>query len=260
MDVDGTLIPESGNVIDERYYDAILSLRRMNIQVVIDSGRHIDSLLHLFAPVRDELFYICDNGAVAGTAEQLVLAHTMSDDDYRGLIRDSQNIEGCDVVVSTPNGAFTEKEISESFRTLLHSYRFSWEEVPLLTVTDAVKVALHSDGDVGARTKQLVDKWKGTLSGVRSGAHWLDFMTPGVNKARTLEQIMKQEQIPREEVIAFGDNMNDIDMIQYAGIGYAVANAADPVRRAADRLVPPFGECGVLGILEEVIRSGGDLR
>lgn len=259
-DVDGTLIQESGNVIDRRYYEAIRALRRLNIPVIIDSGRHIDSLRYLFEPVKDELFFICDNGAIAGTADRLVLAHTMDDEAYRGLISDCRSVPDCNTVVSTPDSAFTETGISDSFRTLLHSYRFAWEERPLQTVTGAVKVALHCDGDVGARSQGLIDKWKGTLTGVRSGEHWVDFMTPGISKAKTLSELMKKENIPGGSVIAFGDNMNDIEMIRYAGIGYAVANAAEPVRRAADRVIPPFGECGVLGVLEEVIRGGGEIQ
>ena len=79
-----------------------------------------------------------------------------------------------------------------------------------------------------------------------AGEWWLDCVMPGVNKGTALQKIMDYLGIVPEEVLATGDNPNDLEMIQLAGTGLAVATAHPKVKEAADGIIPSYTEDGVL--------------
>lgn len=80
----------------------------------------------------------------------------------------------------------------------------------------------------------------------------LEVNVPEATKGIGLIKLAELLGIPREDVIAFGDGENDISMLEEAGIGYAMANAPDNVKKRADRIAPPNTEDGVAQVLEEL--------
>ena len=96
----------------------------------------------------------------------------------------------------------------------------------------------------------MEDKWKGKLEFLTSGKYWVDIVMPEVGKGTALEEICSQLGIAPEETIAFGDNLNDISMIQSAGKGYAVNTAREETKKAADEVIPGYAENGVLAVLK----------
>lgn len=78
------------------------------------------------------------------------------------------------------------------------------------------------------------EKWGEGVGIVRTDPEYLEFMNLAANKGVALEAIARQLGLPREEVIAVGDGYNDTPMLQWAGLGVAVANAHAEVKAAAD--------------------------
>lgn len=70
-----------------------------------------------------------------------------------------------------------------------------------------------------------------------SGRQWIDVMQRGVNKATGLRQVMDAYGIEPEEVMAFGDSMNDYEVLRMVGEGVAVENAHYAIKQIADRIV-----------------------
>ncbi len=79
----------------------------------------------------------------------------------------------------------------------------------------------------------------------------LEIMAPGVSKAQPSAPSQRPGHFSAEETIAFGDQLNDIDMLETAGYGVAMANAVDDVKAVADRVTLRHDEDGVAHILEE---------
>src|SRR5690606_37058072 len=79
----------------------------------------------------------------------------------------------------------------------------------------------------------------------------LEIMAPGVSKGTAVRIVAKRLGISPQETIAFGDQLNDIDMLETAGYGVAMANAVDDVKAVADRVTLRHDEDGVAHILEE---------
>lgn len=86
-----------------------------------------------------------------------------------------------------------------------------------------------------------------------SGAPFVEVMAEGVTKATGLSKLCEHLGIDRERVVAFGDGLNDIEMLQWAGRGVAVGNALPAVRRAADEIAPSNEEDGVAVVIERLL-------
>jgi len=68
---------------------------------------------------------------------------------------------------------------------------------------------------------------------------YLEFMAPGVNKATGIAVAAARLGIPKEQVVTFGDGNNDVEMLEWAGLGVSMDHARESAKRAADRVTPP---------------------
>ena len=102
--------------------------------------------------------------------------------------------------------------------------------------------------------KQKIDQQFGSsVHTVTSGGRVLEICHPMARKSYGLAQLAEHLGIRREEIIAFGDNNNDLDMLQYAGLGVAVDNAVPAAKEAADRVTASNNEDGVARLICEMI-------
>jgi hydroxymethylpyrimidine pyrophosphatase-like HAD family hydrolase len=81
----------------------------------------------------------------------------------------------------------------------------------------------------------------------------LEILQAGVSKWQALQQLAAQQGITPEEIMAVGDDHNDLDMIRYAGLGIAMGNAVPEVQAAADAVTGSNAEDGLVQALERFI-------
>ena len=106
-----------------------------------------------------------------------------------------------------------------------------------------------SAADVEEILPGLQERWRGRLYITRSQAEYIEFTDASVSKSGALAWLCRRLGVAREQVVALGDGMNDVDMLEWAGLGVAVAEAAEPVRAAADVAVPRAGIPALLDCL-----------
>ena len=86
----------------------------------------------------------------------------------------------------------------------------------------------------------------------RSEPCFLEVVPKDVDKAHSLKRLLKRLNIPREEVVCCGDSFNDITMIQFAGVGVAMANAQEELKQAADYVTRADNDHnGVVEVIEK---------
>jgi hydroxymethylpyrimidine pyrophosphatase-like HAD family hydrolase len=88
---------------------------------------------------------------------------------------------------------------------------------------------------------------------VTSGGRFLEICHPMAQKSYGLAQLAEHLGIRQDEIIAIGDNNNDLDMLRYAGLGVAVDNAVQAAKEAADRLTASNNDDGVARLIQEII-------
>ena len=87
----------------------------------------------------------------------------------------------------------------------------------------------------------------------KSRAYFLEFFSNKVSKAVAMEKLGEYYGIKQEEMIAIGDQTNDLPMIEYAGLGVAMANAVDKVKEAADYITLSNNDAGVAHTINKFI-------
>ena len=176
--------------------------------------------------------------------------------------RQFSKLKGVEGVLDTATEMYCPFEGTSMYKILADEYHFNvtgtggWNQVP---EEDFSMMTLYHPQSAENICKELVeDKWKGKLEFLTSGKYWVDIVMPEVGKGTALEEICSQLGISPEETIAFGDNLNDISMIQSAGKGYAVNTAREETKKAADEVIPGYAENGVLEVLKTFLQINGD--
>lgn len=107
--------------------------------------------------------------------------------------------------------------------------------------------------DIKKLEKILKKKYEGKIDVYRSEDFFLELVPLGVNKARSIEFLLKSLGFTRERCIACGDGYNDLTMIEYAGLGVAMGNANDDIKAAADFVTLTNDEDGVAYAIERFV-------
>jgi Cof subfamily protein (haloacid dehalogenase superfamily) len=95
------------------------------------------------------------------------------------------------------------------------------------------------------------------VNSVFSEPTYLEILPPGVSKGEALRVVAGRLGVAREEIVAVGDNLNDLAMVEYAGLGVAMANAPEALRARADYVAPSNDEHGLGEVIDRFILSRG---
>lgn len=101
--------------------------------------------------------------------------------------------------------------------------------------------------------KILQERYEGRLSIYRSEPFFIEIMPLNVDKATSLDRMLETVGMTRENAICCGDGFNDLTMIEYAGVGVAMANAQPAVKEAADYITASNDEDGIVQVIDEFI-------
>ena len=238
-DIDGTLIPDGTMDINPEYFEVIEKLVEKGIIFVVASGRHMSSVKKVFAPVLDKIWVASQNGNVLTYHGKSRIIKSIPQEWGREMWRQFSKLKGVEGVLDTATEMYCPFEETSMYKILADEYHFNvtgtggWNQVP---EEDFSMMTLYHPQSAENICKELVeDKWKGKLEFLTSGKYWVDIVMPEVGKGTALEEICSQLGIAPEETIAFGDNLNDISMIQSAGKGYAVNTAREETKKAAKK-------------------------
>lgn len=100
---------------------------------------------------------------------------------------------------------------------------------------------------------QMKKPFKNQLNCVFTADFYFEFTAQGVDKAKALDTVLSPLGIKRQDIIAFGDGHNDRTMLAYAGMGIAMDNAVDDLKKVADRVTGSNDEEGIVTILKEYL-------
>ena len=258
LDLDGTILPR-GQPISPRVVQAIRAAVTLGIQVVLASGR----MFRVLAPYAEQLGIdgplICYGGALIRRA-------------LNGGVLYEQRLPqelACEVVqvgreLGLPIHAYVDDELYVEGLTPAHPM-YARLRREYTHAVDDLDHFLRRNGPpphhmalVTARDREvLVRRLKerfGTRLNVTTGhPNLAEIDHPNVSKGTALRWLAEQLGIPREQVLAVGDDHNDLTMITYAGLGVAMGHAPAAVRAMAQVIVPSLDGDGIARVLEEYV-------
>ena len=124
-----------------------------------------------------------------------------------------------------------------------------------LTEQPTKLVTVGAPEDMDALEVVMKARFDGRLYIAKSLPHFLEFAAPEVTKAAGLAFLAERLGFSREGTVAFGDGENDVELLEWAGYGVAVANAHERVLAVADFVCPPVDEEGVAQVIEALLDS-----
>lgn len=256
VDLDGTLLDGAGEMPGETIA-TIRALRERGVAFAPASGRQHATIERLFSEVADDLVVIAENGAYVTRDGAEVTSHTLDLDWSHGVVERTRGLgrEGADlgVVLCGKESAWIERT-DDAFLAEVERYYARLTTTDDLTGVDdeVLKLAVHDFGDPTALTAPALTTFCAPQQVVVSGHHWVDVMGVGVHKGLAVRDLQQALGITAAQTMAFGDYLNDLEMLQAVEHSYAMANAHPAVLRAARHVAPANTEDGVLATLREV--------
>lgn len=258
-DLDGTLLGPDA-VLADRTIAALERASAAGVHVVAATGRgwrSASDVLEAAAPIRHA---VCSNGALHYDRQraEIVRVHPMERSAMARAARIViERLEGVGIGWELEDGSF---EWDDGF--VAHhpgaGQRSHHEHVPSLPFDDPPLEVLkllvsypdHGEDELYQLLHPLLpDDVETTASGIS----FIEITGAGVHKAKGLQALCDDLGVDAADVVAFGDNRNDLAMIQWAGTGYAMANANPALLEVADEEAPHHAEHGVAQVIESLL-------
>lgn len=260
LDMDGTLLKEDKS-ISERTKLAIQKAREKGITVVLATGRPIEGVSRYLEELdmyKDSDYVLSYNGALVQKtkSKEVVSKVSLKGEDVHHLYKLSKengvNIHAFSEIqglITPKTSKYTEVEAT------INGINIKETDFDAIDKNEVIaKVMMIDEPELLSPTaenlpKEIYEKY----TVVKSTPYFLEFLNKDANKGTGLELLAKHLGIKKEEVIAMGDAGNDLHMIEYAGLGVAMGNAFEEVKKAANYITSTNEEDGVAEVIEKFV-------
>jgi Cof subfamily protein (haloacid dehalogenase superfamily) len=261
LDVDGTLLNDERE-ISKRTLAALLKVQQMGVRIVLASGRPTYGLMPLAKTL--ELgnyggFVLSYNGCQIIKAQNgEILFERRINPEMLPYLEKKARKNGFAIFTYHDDTLITDSPDNEYIKNeaLLNNLKIIRED-EFSTAIDFAPCKCMLVSDKEKALVGLEQHWKrrlaGTLDTFRSEPYFLEVVPCGVNKANTLGALLEHLGVTREEVIAVGDGVCDVTMLQLAGMGVAMGHSQDSVKVCADYVTASNEEDGVALAVEKLI-------
>lgn len=258
-DMDGTLLDENAKL--PAGFDSMMAkLKERGVMFAPASGRQYYSLLDTFADYADSLLFVSDNGTMVRQHGKEIFSDVIERQRGINILDSVAEHDGIYSVYCGKKKAYLLKEKHpEKYLDVLKNYYREIEFVDSFASVDdePIKVSFFTpDADADTRIFPLFEETSKTMQVVLASAYWVDITNCGANKGMAVRWIQERLGLAPEECAAFGDYMNDKEMLESVYYSYAMANAYPAVKKAARFTAKSNEENGVLAQIQQFIDDG----
>ena len=266
-DMDGTLLDGQGQLDLPRLTTIFDELDKRDIRFVVATGNEIGRMRKLFGPeLTNRITFVVANGARIFEGEDKIVekhwdSHLVQgvleyfagrERDYH-LVANLQNgphtLEGTDFPIV--DRIMTEERAREFYQQI--HFLSDFQELDKEAV---IKMSIVVDEEQTSSVTQRINQdFAGRLNAVTSGYGAIDLLPRGIHKGWGLRSLMESWKIDADQIMAFGDSENDLEMLELAGYSFAMENGEEKVKRMAKYIAPSNDEAGVLQVLEQYLKE-----
>lgn len=255
VDIDGTLLNSQG-ILTEKTKKAIQKAVDAGIVFVICTGRPIQGVKSLNEEINRDLPFITYNGAmiIKGKSKEILyersLPKHLAKEVYNlGSKWDTTIIVWSDNKLYINNESEKAKEYSKSINTsyikIENINEISAEITKVLWYDDHEKLAKYQDDFKDKIDKRIVHHF--------SRPHYLEFVDEKATKGIAIQKLCEHYGFDIAQTIAIGDGYNDLSMIKEAGLGVAMENAPDEIKKHANYITTSCDQDGVAHVINEFV-------
>ncbi|MGB7999388.1 MAG: Cof-type HAD-IIB family hydrolase [Anaerobacillus sp.] len=247
FDIDGTLL-DHDKQIPESTRNALKTLTAKGIHVAIATGR----APFMFAELRKDLgidTFISFNGQYVMHNDEIVLTNPLSKDEITSL-EDAAKEKGHPMVFLDHEAMMTNHDEHPRIMKSMDDLKMHYPgyDPTYYHSRDIYQALLFCE----SKEEEDYRNTYGNLNFIRWHDFSMDVIPPGGSKAKGIEAMIEHLGFKRENTFAFGDALNDIEMLRFAGTGIAMGNAYKEVKEVADLVTEPVDQNGIEKGLQKV--------
>ena len=266
-DMDGTLLDPKGQLDLPRLEKILDKLDQCDIRFVIATGNEVHRMRQLLGHLAERVVLVVANGARIFENDELLQAQTWDDAMVDKALGHFKGRECQDqFVVTAMNGGFVkegtvftelDKFMTPEMIEKLYQRMNFVDEFDSNLFGGVLKMSMVvGEERLDSVLQEINDLFDGHVRAVSSGYGCIDILQDGIHKAWGLVELLKRWNLKPEQIMAFGDSENDIEMLELAGISYAMENAEEAVKRVATKVAPANSQAGVYKVLENWLERG----
>ncbi|KKN57361.1 hypothetical protein LCGC14_0563040 [marine sediment metagenome] len=261
IDLDGTLLTSANEISSDTAAILRTIRRREGVHVVLASARPPRSVLPFYEALDLDAPMINYNGAlVFDPPSGRILLHTPLAGEIARRIAELARREQADVLVSAEvlDRWYTDRydasyvtQTGRLFRPDMVAPMSEWLNQPVTKL-----LLLGPAGRMTDLGRRIATEFRFDVTVTQTEGELLQITHSTVSKAQALRTVAGELSVAREQVMAIGDNANDLEMLRWAGVGVAMANAPQEVLAAADYVTDHNDAEGVAKAIEVLIMGG----
>jgi Cof subfamily protein (haloacid dehalogenase superfamily) len=241
IDLDDTLLSPDKQ-ISQSNLEALDALRNNRFEIIIASGRHHENIVRFEDRIGRQGWVISSNGAVVRHAQTSAMLQELTLTPSQVLdIRRYGTERELTIIGYHRDGVFTEQD---SEWTRRYAQNAGWKprrgDLSVLATTGLQKLLLsHSAQRIDAIQAEAEQKFGSEMYVVRTADEILELAAPETNKALGAQAVARMLGIASQNVVAFGDGNNDVELLSWAGLSVAMDHGRESARQAAKFVSPP---------------------
>ncbi|MGM0125081.1 HAD superfamily hydrolase [Enterococcus sp. AZ194] len=261
IDIDGTLLNNNHEVTPE-VKEALKAAESQGVAIVLCTGRPlpgVQPLLNELELLKENDYVITYNGSLVQNTQtgEVISRYGLTSDDFVTVEETARKVGSHLHIIDeesiyTPNRDISPYTVHESY---LVGMPIKYRTVEEITAqVQPVKMMMIDEPEIlDAAIAKLTDEFKEQYTTVKSAAFYYEILNKEASKGAAVAKLAAHLGIKQEEIMAIGDNENDLSMIEYAGMGVAMGNATPSVKQAANVQTTSNEEHGVAEVIKEYI-------
>lgn len=238
-DLDGTLL-DAKKEIHPDFWPVHRQLTDKGILFAVASGRQLSSLESTFTTIGNDTLFIAENGTIVRYKGEVIHENALEMAAASLFIHTGRCIEGAEIVLCGKDAAYVECTEKQFLEEVSKYYNRLQIVDDLTLVNDTIlKVAIYDFYGAETNSYGHFKIYENDYKVAVSGPEWLDLTHPTANKGTAIEKVQEKLGISKEETMAFGDFLNDLEMMAAAGHSYAMKNAHPDILKAS-RFITQF--------------------
>ncbi len=254
IDLDGTLLDPDLN-ISSRNLEVIKAAIEKDVIITLSTGRMFAAALPFATQLQLDVPLITCNGAsvICAQTKKIYYEKSLPNELILSVLKQAK-AHHLEVSLYTTDDIYVE-DLAHNAHIHERMDHAQVKKANLSAIAKRLPVIkiLFSSSDLHMHAEEFYFEFGQKCTFYFSLPWFVEIVAKGVNKGEALKEVANKFNIDQKEIIAIGDNFNDLSMIEYAGLGVAMGNAPDDLKSQADYVTHSYDDDGVAHVIEKFI-------
>ena len=258
VDMDGTFLNDKKEYNHSYFKSLFNRMQKQGLEFVVASGNQYYQLTKFFEPIKDRITFVSQNGGNIYLNNK-PFYHSKIERDVQKLTLKILQSFNCPLTIACGfQSAYVPSNVADQeFRTA----SFYFPKIKKVSSLENLKddVIMYSLNFPNTNLDEVISKLQAELGDklkvVATGGNGIDLLIPKIHKASGIKMVQQQLNISNDEVAAFGDSGNDIEMLSHAKYSFAMENGMEEVKKVASEVIGNNNEDSVLKTIDRILKE-----